>query len=85
MQTNMFLEPVGKRQDVGANHHNILEAFYKELKQYEYTFQNYIFVTSLMQERESVHSFTTLRLMERKIFSARMIIFKTLFDAFRST
>lgn len=77
-------EPVGKWQDVGANHHNILESFYKEPERYAYTFQNYVFVTRLMQERESAHGIKPLRLMERSVFSDRMVSSMTwLFHAFR--
>lgn len=66
-------EPVAKWQDVGANHHNILESFYQDPERYAYTFQNYVFVTRLMQERESANGVKPLRLMERSVFSDRMV------------
>lgn len=74
-------EPVGKWQDVGANHHNILESFYKEPERYAYTFQNYVFVTRLMQERESAHGIKPLRLMERSVFSDRMVFVRAVHEA----
>ncbi|CAK9223000.1 unnamed protein product [Sphagnum troendelagicum] len=66
-------EPVAKWQDVGKEHHNILESFYAEPERYTYTFQNYVFVTCLMQERESANGVKPLRLMERSVFSDCMV------------
>lgn len=66
-------EPIHKWQDVGENHHNVLDAFYAEPHRYAYTFQNYVFVTRVMQERESSGGIKPLRLMERSVFSDRMV------------
>lgn len=66
-------EPIDKWQDVGPDHFNILDAFYAEPQRYAYTFQNYVFVTRLMQERESSGGIKPLRLMERSVFSDRMV------------
>lgn len=66
-------EPVGKWQDIGPDHFNILDAFYSEPQRYAYTFQNYVFVTRVMQERESSSGIKPLRLMERSVFSDRMV------------
>lgn len=74
-------EPVGKWQDVGADHHNILESFYREPERYAYTFQNYVFVTRLMQERESANGVKPLRLMERSVFSDRMVFVRAVHEA----
>ena len=65
-------EPINKWQDVGPDHFNILDAFYAEPQRYAYTFQNYVFVTRVMQERESSGGIKPLRLMERSVFSDRM-------------
>ena len=46
-------EPVDKWQDVGSGHHNVLDAFYKEPERFAYTFQNYVFVTRMMQASSS--------------------------------
>lgn len=67
-------EPIDKWQDVGPDHFNILDAFYAEPERYAYTFQNYVFVTRLMQEKESSSGIKPLRLMERSVFSDRMVI-----------
>lgn len=66
-------EPINKWQDVGPDHLNILDAFYAEPERYAYTFQNYVFVTRVMQERESAGGIKPLRLMERSVFSDRMV------------
>ena len=42
-------EPVDKWQDVGDGHHNVLQAFYDNQERFAYTFQNYVFVTRMMQ------------------------------------
>lgn len=67
-------EPIAKWQDVGPEHFNILDAFYAEPQRYAYTFQNYVFVTRVMQERESAGGIKPLRLMERSVFSDRMVL-----------
>lgn len=66
-------EPIDKWQNVGPDHFNILDAFYAEPQRYAYTFQNYVFVTRVMQERESAGGIKPLRLMERSVFSDRMV------------
>ncbi|KAJ0232008.1 hypothetical protein HA466_0294820 [Hirschfeldia incana] len=74
-------EPVDKWQDVGPDHFNILDAFYSEPKRYAYTFQNYVFVTRLMQEKESASGVKPLRLMERSVFSDRMVFVRAVHEA----
>lgn len=66
-------EPIDKWQDVGPDHFNILGAYYDSPERYAYTFQNYVFVTRVMQERESSGGIKPLRLMERSVFSDRMV------------
>lgn len=75
-------EPIDKWQDVGPDHFNILDAFYAEPQRYAYTFQNYVFVTRVMQERESSGGIKPLRLMERSVFSDRMVSISLLLLAF---
>ncbi|KAM7279805.1 hypothetical protein ACFE04_006939 [Oxalis oulophora] len=74
-------EPIAKWQDIGADHSNILDAFYAEPKRYAYTFQNYVFVTRVMQERESSGGIRPLRLMERSVFSDRMVFVRAVHEA----
>lgn len=74
-------EPVNKWQDIGPDHFNILDAFYNEPQRYAYTFQNYVFVTRVMQERESSVGIKPLRLMERSVFSDRMVFVRAVHEA----
>ncbi|KAK9134853.1 hypothetical protein Syun_014183 [Stephania yunnanensis] len=74
-------EPINKWQDVGPDHFNILDAFYAEPQRYAYTFQNYVFVTRVMQERESAAGIKPLRLMERSVFSDRMVFVRAVHEA----
>ncbi|XP_010477523.1 PREDICTED: uncharacterized protein LOC104756611 [Camelina sativa] len=74
-------EPIDKWQDVGPDHFNILDAFYAEPERYAYTFQNYVFVTRLMQEKESSSGVKPLRLMERSVFSDRMVFVRAVHEA----
>ncbi|KAM7507595.1 hypothetical protein LguiA_018048 [Lonicera macranthoides] len=74
-------EPIDKWQDVGPDHFNILDAFYAEPQRYAYTFQNYVFVTRVMQEKESSGGIKPLRLMERSVFSDRMVFVRAVHEA----
>ncbi|KAG1369907.1 hypothetical protein COCNU_15G002730 [Cocos nucifera] len=74
-------EPISKWQDVGPDHFNILDAFYTEPQRYAYTFQNYVFVTRVMQERESAAGIKPLRLMERSAFSDQMVFVRAVHEA----
>ncbi|KAF2317438.1 hypothetical protein GH714_022281 [Hevea brasiliensis] len=74
-------EPIDKWQDIGPDHFNILDAFYAEPHRYAYTFQNYVFVTRVMQERESSGGVKPLRLMERSVFSDRMVFVRAVHEA----
>nr|XP_010910778.1 uncharacterized protein LOC105036736 [Elaeis guineensis] len=74
-------EPISRWQDVGPDHFNVLDAFYAEPQRYAYTFQNYVFVTRVMQERESAGGIKPLRLMERSVFSDRMVFVRAVHEA----
>ncbi|KZV50917.1 hypothetical protein F511_10488 [Dorcoceras hygrometricum] len=74
-------EPIDKWQNVGPDHFNILDAFYAEPERYAYTFQNYVFVTRVMQEKESSGGIKPLRLMERSVFSDRMVFVRAVHEA----
>ncbi|KAL4297553.1 hypothetical protein GQ457_12G013040 [Hibiscus cannabinus] len=74
-------EPIDKWQNVGPDHFNILDAFYADPQRYAYTFQNYVFVTRVMQERESCGGLKPLRLIERSIFSDRMVFVRAVHEA----
>ncbi|GLT77571.1 hypothetical protein SLA2020_491410 [Shorea laevis] len=74
-------EPIKKWQDIGPDHFNILDAFYAEPQRYAYTFQNYVFVTRVMQEKESSGGIKPLRLMERSVFSDRLVFVRAVHEA----
>ncbi|XP_057872720.2 uncharacterized protein LOC131078898 isoform X3 [Cryptomeria japonica] len=74
-------EPISKWQNIGPDHFNILDAFYAEPQRYAYTFQNYVFVTRVMQERESAVGLKPLRLMERSVFTDRMVFVRAVQEA----
>eukprot|EP00191_Tetraselmis_sp_GSL018_P003187 CAMPEP_0177603086 /NCGR_PEP_ID=MMETSP0419_2-20121207/15296_1 /TAXON_ID=582737 /ORGANISM="Tetraselmis sp., Strain GSL018" /LENGTH=483 /DNA_ID=CAMNT_0019096777 /DNA_START=206 /DNA_END=1657 /DNA_ORIENTATION=+ len=80
-------EPVEKWQDVGAGHVNLLDLFYQDQKRYAYTFQHYVFVTRMLQERDSrarlqsAGQGKTLRLLERSVFSDRMVFVRAVHEA----
>ncbi|WZY78291.1 hypothetical protein YC2023_024675 [Brassica napus] len=58
-----------------------LDVFYSEPQRYAYTFQNYMFVTRLMQEKEFTSGVKPLRLMERSVFSDRMVFVRAVHEA----
>ncbi|KAJ0087231.1 hypothetical protein Patl1_07765 [Pistacia atlantica] len=74
-------EPIDKWQNVGPDHFNILGAYYDEPERYAYTFQNYVFVTRVMQERQSSVGIKPLRLLERSVFSDRMVFVRAVHEA----
>jgi len=79
-------EPIDKWQKVGNSDFNILDAFYSDPSRYAYTFQNYVFVTRLMQEKDSRGSdgrsgVQPLRLLERSVFSDRMVFVRAVHEA----
>ncbi|KAJ9513220.1 hypothetical protein QJQ45_029519 [Haematococcus lacustris] len=66
-------EPVDKWQDVGQQHVNLLGEFYKDPHRFAYTFQNYVFLTRVVQERDSYVQPAPCRVLERSVFSDRMV------------
>lgn len=91
-----MLEPVDKWQNVEsfaarvassdsnvaptATPFNILDEFYGNPERYAYTFQNYVFMTRYLQEIESRDAKIPLRIMERSIFSDRMIFVESVHE-----
>lgn len=52
-----------------------MKEFYANPEKYAYVFQNYVFMTRFLQERESESSESTnlLKIMERSVFSDRNV------------
>ncbi|KAG1677372.1 hypothetical protein FOA52_010751 [Chlamydomonas sp. UWO 241] len=75
IDTNLHVvpEPVDKWQNVGDGKVNLLLEFYNDPQRFAYTFQNYVFLTRMVQERESYSASRMCRLLERSIFSDRMV------------
>lgn len=82
--TSIVLEPVDKWQRVEScaqtQPFNILDEFYEDPKRYAYTFQNYVFMTRYLQEIESRNADVPLRIMERSVFSDRMIFVESVHE-----
>eukprot|EP00798_Chlamydomonas_sp_ICE-L_P016791 gene16791-23068_t len=74
-------EPVEQWQNVGAGKVNLLMEFYKAPERFAYTFQNYVFLTRLVQERDSYMSSGMCRLLERSVFSDRMVFVRAVHSA----
>ena len=49
----MVSELVDQWQNVGGKGGNMLEQFYSDPQRYAYTFQNFVFITRVMQVRAS--------------------------------
>ena len=47
-----------KWQSVGQSQHNVLNEFYKHPERFAYTFQNYVFVTRMLQVGAPLHLLT---------------------------
>eukprot|EP00873_Tetraselmis_striata_P040720 jgi/Tetstr1/460984/TSEL_006136.t1 len=82
-------EPVEQWQNVGDGNINLLEMFYNDQRRYAYTFQHYVFVTRVMQEKHSREHMAaqgeankkSLRLLERSVFSDRMVFVRAVHEA----
>jgi len=84
--TNIVLEPVDKWQNVKSKSaeppqtYNILDAFYDAPERYAYTFQHYVFMTRYLQEIESRSENVSLRILERSVFSDKMIFVESVHE-----
>jgi len=60
---------------------NLLDRFYKDPMKYAYTFQHYVLLTRMQKDREARASSKPLRVLERSIFSDRMVFVRAMHDA----
>lgn len=74
-------EPVDRWQSVGSSRLNMLDMFYQDPGRFAYTFQNYVFISRVVQERESRGCIKPLRLLERSVFSDRMVFVRAVHEA----
>ena len=63
--------------------HNVLKAFYSDPSRWGYTFQNYVFVSRMMQhqKKDIENSAKELKLFERSVFSDRMVFAQAVHEA----
>lgn len=67
-------EPLDQWQNVdGSGRFNMLQAFYDDPQRNAYTFQNYVFITRVMQNWNTLLGKPPLRLVERSVFTDRMV------------
>ena len=61
---------------------NLLDAFYAQPERFAYTFQNYVFVTRMLQNQRSAENWQNpIRLLERSVFSDRMVFVRAVHEA----
>jgi deoxyadenosine/deoxycytidine kinase len=86
--TSIVLEPVDKwqrvegcvRQTSSTCTYNILDEFYEDPERYAYTFQHYVFMSRYLQEIQSRSASLPLRIMERSVFSDRMVFVESVYE-----
>jgi len=87
--TSIVLEPVDKWQRVEGcvrqastvgNTYNLLDKFYEDPHRFAYTFQHYVFMTRHLQEIQSRGTSMSLRIMERSVFSDRMVFVESVYE-----
>ena len=77
-------EPVEEWQNVKngcAEPINLLDRFYKDPKRYAYMFQHYVLLTRMEKERKSRSSSKPIRILERSIFSDRLVFVRAMHEA----
>lgn len=84
VQTFLDVEPVfephEKWQKVGGSE-NLLDAFYKDIKRWSYTFQTYAFVTRVLeQEKSAKKTNADFLVLERSVYSDRYCFAKNCYE-----
>ncbi|CAD7702216.1 unnamed protein product [Ostreobium quekettii] len=75
-------EPVDMWQKVGDDaNYNFLDRYYSDPKRFAYEFQNYVFLTRLKQNHQSYDGEKPLRLLERSVFSDRLVFVRAVHEA----
>ena len=78
-------EPVEEWQSVtrggGEAPINLLERFYEDPAKYAYTFQHYVLLTRMQKDRLARSSSKPIRVLERSIFSDRMVFVRAMHEA----
>ena len=76
-------EPVEEWQKVDSvnGQQNLLDQFYKDPKKYAYAFQHYVLLTRMQKDRNARSSVKPLQILERSIFSDRMVFVRAMHEA----
>lgn len=76
-------EPVEEWQNVDSinGQQNLLDQFYKDPKKYAYAFQHYVLLTRMQKDRNARSSVKPLQILERSIFSDRMVFVRAMHEA----
>eukprot|EP00890_Picochlorum_soloecismus_P004576 jgi/Picsp_1/5119/NSC_02482-R1_atp binding protein len=77
-------EPVEEWQKVETGEEspvNLLDQFYKDPKRYAYAFQHYVLLTRMQKDRKARSSNKPLQILERSIFSDRMVFVRAMHEA----
>lgn len=78
-QTAKGKDPQGRERTF-----NLLEKFYSDPQRYAFTFQNYVLMSRIRRERDTRStSSAPLRVLERSIFSDRMVFVRAMHEAGR--
>lgn len=81
LQAHPVYEPHEKWQNVPNGGGNLLEAFYKDIKRWAYTFQSYAFVTRVLeQERAEKEAAYDFLVEERSVYSDRLCFAKNCYE-----
>lgn len=67
LDISTVFEPVDLWQNI--NGHNLLEHFYKDIKRWSYSFQNYAFITRIKELTKTIENNSKVCIQERSIFS----------------
>ena len=83
----IYPEPVDEWQRLLSHNqnqepHNVLESFYGNPERWGYTFQNYVFMSRIMQQQRTIEqSVKELKMFERSVFSDKMVFVQAVHEA----
>lgn len=81
LNVQVVREPHAKWQQVGGEH-NLLDAFYKDMPRWAYTFQTYAFVSRVIEQQEHAKSNPySIQVLERSVFSDRYCFAKNAYES----
>lgn len=70
-----------KKKNIGEHvDFNILEEFYQNPARYAYSFQQFVFMTRFLQNKNTKDASSPVRVIERSVFSDRNVFTEALYD-----